>query len=207
MRKIVIAMMIVLALLCIQVTSATMVDRAFFCNLEGHPGDTIEENILLTSTSSADRIGHWEVFYKEVEGDNEKMDITSWIKIEPKNYTLKPGESKSFTLIINISSNAEPGLYGATSEDANIVGHSGERRTYIRFKDADAEAVKAGGGAVAWTALRIPVSVKVLGKPVKPSPFEGIAETIKSNIIPIALFAIIIVLLVIVLRLKYGKKG
>ena len=129
----------------------------------------------------------------------EKRDITSWIRIEPKDYTLKPGESKSFKLIIRIPENAEPGLYGAISEDANMVGHSGERRAYIRFKDADAAAVK-GGGSLAWTAFRIPVSVKVLGKPVKPSPLAEIADTIKSNIMIIVLLAIIVALLLILLR-------
>lgn len=198
MEKIIIAL--ILGLLCISVTSATMVDRAFFCNLEGYPEDTIEESIMLTSTLSADRVGHWETFYKEVEGDDEKMNITSWIEIEPKDYTLKPDESKSFRLIIKIPSTAEQGLYGATSEDANVKGHYGERRTYIRFKDADAEAVRAGVGSVVWTGFRIPVSVNVLGTPEKPSPFEGITDAIKSNILSIALLAVIVVLLVILLR-------
>lgn len=200
MRKIVIALII--GLLCIPIASATSVDRALFCNIEGYPGIQLEENILLTSTSSADRIGHWEVFYKAVEGDNEKMDITSWIGIEPKDYALKPGESKSFKLIIKIPENAEPGLYGAISEDANMVGHSGERRTYIRFKDADAAAVK-GGGSVAWTAFRIPVSVKVLGKPVQPNPLTSVIT--QKNIKMIALIAIIIMLLIAVMLRRRGK--
>jgi len=204
MRKIIIALII--GLLCIPIASATSVDRALFCNIEGYPGIQLEENILLTSTSSADRIGYWGVFYKAVEGDNEKMNITSWIEIEPKDYTLKPGESKSFKLIIRIPENAEPGLYGAISEDANIVGHSGERRTYIRFKDADVAAAVKGEGSVAWTAFRIPVSVKVLGEPLQPKPPAPVIKLTQENITAIALIAIIIIMLLIVVMLRRRRR-
>jgi hypothetical protein len=184
----------------VQTASATIVDRAIFCNLQAYPGDTIIENITLYG-DSAERIGSWRVFYKQSEGDSEKMDITSWIEVKPNEYTIKNGEAKHFQLIIKVPSDASPGLYGATSEDAGIPGHVEQRRTYIEFKDGDAEAAKAGGVAT-MTGIRIPVSVNVLGTPVKPSPFEGIADAIKSNIITIALFVVIIALLVIISRLR-----
>jgi len=186
----------------VQTASATIVDRAIFCNLRAYPGDTITENITLYGDLS-ERAGSWRVFYKQREGDSEEMDITSWVEVKPKEYTIKNGEAKKFQLIIKVPSDASPGLWGATSEDAGIPGHVAQRRTYIEFKDGDAEAVKAGGVAT-MTGIRIPVSINVLGTPVKPSPFEGIADAIKSNIITIALFAVIVVLLTMLLRRRKG---
>jgi hypothetical protein len=145
----------------VQTASATTVDRALFCNLNAYPGDTIIENITLYG-DLPERIGSWRTFYKQVEGDSGRMDITSWIEVTPKEYTIKDGEAKEFQLIIKVPPNAEPGLlYGATSEDAAIPGHVDQRRTYIEFVDGDAEAVKAGGVAT-MSGIRIPVSVKVL---------------------------------------------
>ena len=194
---------LLIALACIQTALATSVDRAAICNIEGYPGDAIEIPISLESTSSSERTGYWEVFYKKAEGDDEKiMNITSWIEIEPTDYTLKPGESKDFIVRIRIPKNAEPGLYGATSSGAAVLGHYDERRTYIRFSDADASVVETGGQGV-WSALRIPVSVKVLGKP---SPLAPIIKGIKTNITVIILLAVIIILLVVLLRRKGGKE-
>jgi hypothetical protein len=182
----------------IQITSATTVDRAIFCNLNAYPGDTITENMTLYG-DLPDRAGSWRVFYKHVEGDSEEMNITSWIEVTPNEYTIKYGEAKYFQLIINVPSDASPGLYGATSVDAAIPGHVDQRQTYIEFTDGDAEAAKAGGVATR-TGIRIPISVNVLGTPEKPSPFEGITDTLKANILSIAMLAVIVVLLVILLR-------
>jgi len=209
-KKIAIIMAVGLALILVlsavqipvQTASGTTVDRAIFCNLRAYPGDTIIENITLYG-DSAERIGSWRVFYKQREGDSEMMNITSWIEMKPKEYTIKNGEAKHFQLIINVPSDASPGLWGATSEDAGIAGHVDQRRTYIEFMDGDAEAAKAGGVGT-MTGIRIPVSVNVLGTPEKPSPFEGIADAIKSNIITIALFAVIVVLLTMLLRRRKG---
>jgi len=100
---------------------------------------------------------------------------------------------------ISIPKDAEPGLlYGATSESAGMEGHSGERRTYVIFEDADASVVAAGGSAV-YTGLLIPVSVKVLGKP---NPLTPVIKAIEANIISIALLAIVLILLVLLLRRK-----
>lgn len=196
-----IVMVFIFALMLAPGVSATATDTAFLCNIEGHPGDTITKTVTLVGTSSSDRIGCWETFYKEVEGDTEKMDITDLIAITPSNYTLKYDESKTFTVTIRIPKYIEPGLYGATSEDANMKGHSDERRSYIRFKDADASTVGAGGVA-AWTGFRIPVSVKVLGKPVQPNPLEPIIKMIQANIMVIILLAIIVILIAVMLRRK-----
>ena len=196
MKRIVMATLIVFV--CIQLASATMTDTPVLYDLKGYPGDVITVNITLTGTNP-ERIGHWETYYKHIKGDTEKMNITSWIAIEPNDYTLKEGESKTFTVTIKIPENAKLGLYGVVSPDASAVGYGHLRRIYLKFTDADASAVNAGGSVV-WTGFRIPVSINVLGVPVKPSPFEGITETIKSNIITIALFAVIIVLLTVLLR-------
>jgi len=188
--------------------SATSVDRLSICNIEGHAGDVIDIPITLKSTSDSQRLGQWSTFYKKVEGkgegeresDDEKMDITSWIMITPANYTLKPGEAKIFTVRISIPRNAKQGLYGATSENADMEGHSGERRTYILFEDADASAAGAGGGSAVQSGMLIPVSVKVLAEP---NPLIPIIQGIEENIISIVLVAVIIVLLVVLLRRKF----
>lgn len=170
------------------IVSATAVDRLSFCNLEGHPGETVEVQITLEGTSVEERSGYWYTFYKEVEGDDDRMDITSWITIEPEHYTIREGETKVFTLKVKIPGDAGPGLWGATSEEAGKAGHSDERRTYIIFKDA------ITGGNV-YSGLLIPLSVKVPGKP---SPLAPVINFIKANIM-VTVLAIIIVILVAVL--------
>ena len=80
----------------IQTASATTADRAIFCNLRAYPGDTITENITLYG-DSPERIGSWRVFYKYMEGDSEKMNITSWIEVTPKDYTVKTGKRSIFS--------------------------------------------------------------------------------------------------------------
>ena len=65
------------------VALATAVDRTSLCNLEGFPGKTVDMEITLEGTGPEERAGFWYMHYKEVEGDDDRMDITSWITIEP----------------------------------------------------------------------------------------------------------------------------
>lgn len=139
------------------VALATAVDRMSLCNLEGHPGETIEAQITLEGTDAEERSGLWYTHYKEVAGDDGRMDITAWITIEPEEYAITQGESIAFTVRVKIPADAGPGLWGATSEEAGQPGHSAERRTYLVFKDT------ITGGNV-YSGLLIPVSVKVLGE-------------------------------------------
>jgi hypothetical protein len=130
------------------------------CNWEGCPGDTLNQTITLVGTIPTERTGYWSVYYEHVEEDDEElMNITSWITVEPDKYTLNSGEIKTFTVTIKIPKNAEPGLYGATSGSACEVGHSDERRMYIQFQDTN-----IGGNE--YSGLRIPISVNVLGKTI-----------------------------------------
>lgn len=175
---------------------ATSVDRLSICNNEGYAGDVIDIPITLEGTSLEERKGHWRTHYKRVEGDDEKMDITPWITVIPTEYTLNAGEVKAFAVRITIPRNAKPGLYGATSEVAGMPGHSGERRTYVIFEDADASVVAAGGSAV-YSGLLLPVSVKVLAEQ---NPLIPILRAIEENIVTIVLVAIVVVLLVLLLR-------
>ncbi|MDP3245169.1 MAG: hypothetical protein Q8M83_05955 [bacterium] len=154
-------------------------------NLEGFPGKTIKQEITLEGTDPGERSGFWYTHYKKIEGDNDRMDITSWITIEPKDFTIKQGETKVFTVNVKIPKDAKPGLWGATSEDASIEGHSGERRTYIVFKDVLAE------GNV-YSGLLIPISVKVLPSP---NPLAPVINFVEQNMITIALSIVILVLL------------
>jgi len=191
----------------LSVALATAVDRMSLCNLEGHPGETIEAQITLEGTGAEERSGYWYKHYKEVEGDDERMDITSWITIEPEEYSITQGESIVFTVRVKIPSNAEPGLWGATSEEAGQPSHSAQRSTYIIFKDA------ITGGNV-YSGLLIPVSVKVLGEtsptalPGESSPPAPALNFITDNIIVIVLGVIIIILLaVILIRTRARKTG
>lgn len=166
-------------------TLATSVDRMSIVNLQGYPGKATKVEIKLEGTDPEERSGSWYAHYKKIDGDSDKMDITSWVTIEPKDYTIKKGETKVFTIEVKIPKNAEPGLWGATSEEAGKEGHASERRTYIVFKDAP------GGGNV-YSGLLIPVSVKVQPNPNLLAP---VINFIEKNIITIVLSVIIIVLL------------
>jgi len=184
------ALLLGLLLIPISTALATSVDRTSVCNLEGFPGKTIEQEITLEGTSPEERSGFWYTHYKEVEGNDGKMDITGWITIEPKDYTIKQGEIKSFTVKVKIPKDAGQGLWGATSEEAGKEGHSGERRTYIVFKDA------ITGGNV-YSGLLLPISVKVLKSP---NPLAPVINFVKQNIIIILLSIIIIVMAVFFLK-------
>jgi len=185
--KSIIVAVLLFGLLLIQssVALATSVSKMSLTNLVGYPGKTIETEIALEGTDLEERSGFWYTHYKKIEGDNDRMDITSWVTIEPKDFLIKQGETKTFTVKVKVPRNAELGLWGATSEEAGKEGHSSERRTYIIFKDA------AGGGNV-YSGLLIPISVQV-------SPSESllapIINFVMQNIIVIALSIVIIVLL------------
>ncbi len=171
---------------------ATSVDRMSITNLEGYPGKIIKAEITLKGTELGERSGSWYAHYKDREGDNERMDITSWIEIEPKDYTIKQGEVKIFSIKIEVPRNAGLGLWGATSEEAAKEGHSDERRTYIVFKDGIGEGNVNSG-------LLIPISVKVLKSPDLLTP---LINFVIQNIIIIVLFIIILILLIIILKNK-----
>jgi len=130
-------------------------------------------------------------------GDSATADITNWLELNPENYTLKAGEEKVFSVRINIPKDAKPGLYGATSEEAGMEGHSGERRTYILFEDASAAA--GAGDSTVYTGLMIPVSVNVLAVQ---NPFTLITRGLKENKHFVALVAIAFILVVVLLRRK-----
>jgi len=184
--------------------SATSVDKLSICNVEGYAGDVIDIPITLMSASDSKRTGNWSMFYKKLEGesDDRKMDITDWITIIPPNYTLKSGEVKSFTITISIPGDVSPGLYGATSPDADIKGHSDERRTYIVFEDADTSATDAGASVVK-SGMLIPVSVKVLESE---SLFDVVKEAIEMNITLAMTGTVIILISAFVLIVKRKKR-
>lgn len=168
-------------------TLATSVDRNAIVNLEGYPGKTIKQEITLEGTDPEARSGYWYTHYKKTDGDSTRMDITSWITIKPENYTINQGETQVFTIEIQIPKSAEPELWGATSEEAGREGHSGERRSYIVFKDANSEAN-------VYSGLLIPISVKVLPSP---NPFAAVFLFVQKNIITIVLSIVIVILLVL----------
>ncbi len=195
-RLVSLLLLVGLLLVSPSVALATSVDRLALCNLEGYPGKTVEAQITLEGTEAEERSGYWDTFYKKVEGDNERMDITAWITIEPEEYTITQGKSLVFTVRVKIPDTARPGLWGATSEEAWQSGHSGERRTYLIFKDT------ITGGNV-YSGLLIPVSVKVLGQS---SPLAPAVDFIKQNIIVIVLGVIVIILLAVLLTRTRARR-
>jgi hypothetical protein len=201
------------------VVLATAVDHLLLCDLEGHPGDTIEAQITLKGTDAEEKSGFWSTYYYEVEGDDERMDITSWITIEPEEYTIELGESLVFTVSVKIPADAAPGVWGATNEEACQTGHSADRRSYIIFKDA------VSGGNV-YSGMAIPVLVTVLGEespppeetsspaqeetnlpkpPENPGSQSSALDFIKDNIIAVVLGVIVIILLVVLLTKRRAR--
>ncbi|HOX29892.1 MAG TPA: hypothetical protein P5080_02895 [Candidatus Paceibacterota bacterium] len=166
---------------------ATSVNRMALVNLEGFPGKTVKAEIILEGNDQGERTGFWYTHYKKMEGDSDRMDISSWITILPKEYTIKQGETKVFSVELKVPDEAEPGLWGATSEEAAKEGHSGERRTYIVFKDA------AGEGNV-YSGLLIPISVIVAPNPNLLASAMNFAA---RNATTIALLIVIMILLAI----------
>ncbi len=198
MRQIPIALaiLVLIVIVTIAFVAATAVNRLSLCNNEGYAGDVLTIPVTLEGTS-VERIGHWRTFYKMMEGDSATADITNWLELNPENYTLKAGEEKEFSVRIRIPKDAKPGLYGATSEDAGMEGHSGERRTYVLFEDASAAA--GAGDSTVYTGLMIPVSVNVLAVQ---NPFTLITRGLKENRHLVALVAIAVILVVVPLRKK-----
>jgi hypothetical protein len=173
---------------------STSIDRMSLCNLGGQPGETIVTTITLFGTESETRTGYWDTYYKQVDSDNDHMDITPWITIQPKEFSIAKDESKVFNISIILPQNTEPGLWGATSVNAGDSGHSAERRTYIIFKDT------AAGGNV-YSGLMIPISVQVTGKV---NPFTGIINFLSKNVLVIVLVVIIVILATFLLvRLRH----
>lgn len=170
--------------------AATSVDRLALCNLEGYPGDVVEEQITLSGTDSSERSGYWYTLYKELDGDSERMDITSWIEITPEDYTLNEGETTVTSIRVSIPEDAEPGLWGAISESAGEAGQSDERRTYVVFKDT------ITGGNV-YSGLLIPVSVYVLGKP---SPLTLMVDFVSENAVEAVLIVAVVILAALLVR-------
>src|SRR3989344_5845478 len=181
----VVALLLGLLLTQSSVALATSVSKMSLTNLVGYPGKTVKTEITLEGTDLEERSGFWYTHYKKIEGDNDRMDITSWITVEPKDFTIKQEETKTFTVKVKVPRNAELGLWGATSEEAGKEGHSNERRTYIIFKDA------ASGGNV-YSGLLIPVSVEVTESQ---SLLEPIINFVMQNIIVIVLSIVILVLI------------
>ena len=198
MRQIPIALTILVLIFVVTIASvaATAVNRLSLCNNEGYAGDVLAIPVTLEGTS-VERIGHWRTFYKTVEGDSATANITNWLELIPEIYTLKAGEEKAFSVRISIPKDAKPGLYGATSEEAGMEGHSGERRTYILFEDASAAA--GAGDSTIYTGLMIPVSVNVLAVQ---NPFTLITRGLKENKHLVALVSIAVILVVVLLRRK-----
>jgi len=97
-RKSTILIILLLGLFVVSVSSAlaTSVSRNSIVNLEGYSGKTIKTEIILEGTDLMDKSGYWYTHYKEEEGDDDRMDITSWITVEPTDFTVKQGEKKSF---------------------------------------------------------------------------------------------------------------
>lgn len=186
------ALFLVMILFPIFSVSATSVDRTALVNLTGHQGETVQVEISLEGTDVGERVGYWYTSYKEKEGDSDKMDITSWIEVDPTDYTIKQGENITFIVNINIPKDAELGLWGATSKDAGMEGHSDERRTYLVFKDAPSD------GNV-YSGLLIPISIEV-----SPSlnPLTPFINFVSANLMIIILSIVIVVLLVMLLLKK-----
>jgi hypothetical protein len=198
MRQIPIALTILVLIVIVTIASvaATTVNRLSICNNEGYAGDVLNIPITLEGTSG-ERIGHWRTLYKTVEGDSATANITNWLEVIPVDYTLKAGEEKEFSIRISLPKDAKPGLYGATSEEAGMEGHSGERRTYVLFEDASAAA--GAGDSTVYTGLMIPVSVNVLAVQ---NPFTLITMELKENKHLVALVSIAFILVVVLLRRK-----
>lgn len=196
MKAIRFIVILLIVLSSIQAASATQTDTITAYGWRGEPGEILTFSVQLTGDKDT-RYGYWYALYTPFKGDSEEMNITSWIKIEPKEYTLSEGESEVFTITIEIPEDAKPGLYGVNSTDAPIPGHWYQRRTWVCFRDADVSA-KDTPGVAAWTGFRIPISVEVVGEePLITS--DMVSEFFASNT-TLILLAIIVVLVFFLIR-------
>src|SRR3990167_112737 len=112
----VVALLLGLLLIQSSVALATSVSKMSLTNLVGYPGKTVKTEITLEGTDLEERSGFWYAHYKKIEGDSDRMDITSWVTIEPKDFLIKQGETKTFTVKVKVPRNAEIGLLFSTSE-------------------------------------------------------------------------------------------
>lgn len=197
LESLIVVLSIFLAMyMCPQVVFATSVDQLSLCNLTGNPGDVIQTNITLQGNEAGERSGLWYTHYKKVDGDSQRMDITSWIEVSPADYVIRENEIITFSVSVTIPKDAEAGLWGATSENAGEPGHSLERRMYIIFKDTQT------GGNV-YSGLLIPVSVVVTESP----SFVDVAiSVIKSNLLVTFLLVVIVILVVSVALLSRKRQ-
>jgi len=189
---------LLIILLSIQAASATQTDTITAYGCRGEPGDTITFEVRLTGDKET-RYGYWYTLYTPFDGDSEEMNITSWIEIEPNEYTLDEGETEVFTVTIEIPEDAKPGLYGVNSTDAPTPGHWYQRRTWVCFRDADVSVIDSPGVA-AWTGFRIPISVIVVGEEPLIS-VDMIGEFLTGNMTYI-LLAVIVILIFILIRTR-----
>ena len=177
--------------------AGTSSDRSSLCNLEGNPGDLLQEKITLSGTEAALRKGVWEIYYKPGEADNERMDISSWLSVEPRDFTLAQDEKQVFTLKVQIPGRAYAGIWGAATAEAGLSGHAAERRTYVLFRDTQDEGNL-------YTGMMIPVSVRVMGTA---SPFAAFFRFISENAMVFFLVVVIMALLIVMLVMFKSRRS
>ncbi|AKG53246.1 hypothetical protein DGWBC_0567 [Dehalogenimonas sp. WBC-2] len=180
--------------------AATGVDHVALCNLEGHAGESLTVAVTLQGNEAETRDGFWYAYYKQTDGDDARMDITSWITFEPEEYVITKDQSITFNIRVNIPADAAPGLWGATAATAGQSGHSAERRSYVVFKDTPS------GGNV-YSGLLIPVSVVVLEDAAATLPPDqdqpgSSSNFFSDNLLVIVLALVILVLLGVILKLR-----
>jgi hypothetical protein len=110
--------------------------------LTGGPGEVIE-NYLKVFNPSGDTIGvkmqvediaptGEEGFVTVEPPDTETYSLARWIKTDPEEFELKPGEEKQVKFILTIPNNAEPGgHYGTVLAATRAVMGSGTTGTAI----------------------------------------------------------------------------
>lgn len=110
--------------------------------LTANPGDVIGNKIKVknpTDSTISLRVtsedfkaigeeGHVAIDIQESESDKKVYSLKSWIKIQPNEFILNPGEERIIDFIIEIPENAEPGgKYGSVIP--TITGLTGEEFT------------------------------------------------------------------------------
>ena len=202
-KSVLVLSIVLMFLVAPAIATTTSISKLY--DQEGMPGDTIVKTIVLTNTADHARVGEWTVFCDKPHPEDDLKvyeryyNISSWITITPMTYELGTGEEQSFTVTITIPEDARVGLYGVAAETAPIPGHISERRQWIQYADG---AAGAEGQVLIKSGFKIPVSVKVLGKP---SPLAPIIDGIKENVTVIMLLSVIIILLALLLRRKKGE--
>jgi len=105
--------------------------------LSANPGDSLENKIKVSNPSEStisikmeveDFTATGEMGYVVVEEtENETYSLKKWVRTTPEEFTLKPGEQKFVTFIIDVPENAEPGgKYGSVlAAITGVVGPEG----------------------------------------------------------------------------------